>query len=73
MCPSVAEPGEEGLTVGEFVEALKAAPGGVLRIGPYIAKYEGEFSYATEKEWKEPDVHERTDQDRDGGTGQGEG
>jgi hypothetical protein len=72
MCASVAEPSEERRTVGEFVDALKAAPGGVLRVGPYIAKYEGEFSYAT-TEWKEPDVHERTDQDGDAGPGRQEG
>lgn len=73
MCPDVADKGEEGLTVGEFVEALKAAPGGVLRIGPYIAKYEGEFSYATTEKEEGTDVHGSGNQDGDGRPGEAEG
>lgn len=72
MCSDVAEQGEEGITVGDFVEALKAAPGGVLRTGPYIAKYEGEFSYATPQE-EGTDVHGSGNQDGDGRPGEAEG
>lgn len=74
MCADVAEQGEEGLTVGEVVKALKAAPGGVLRVGPYLLKYVGEFPYATTEEgWKEPDVLGSGNQDRDGRSGEAEG
>jgi hypothetical protein len=70
MCADVAEQGEEGLTVGEVVEALKAAPGGVLKVGPYLLRYVGEFPYTTTEGRKESDVLERRTADRDGRSGE---